>query len=135
MAEAKENKAKEAFDIADVTAQVEAMLAKAREDAERIVADAKASVKGELSEKEKKAKAEREAYWNELVPVKLFKDNDKYKDDVYVSVNGENCLIKRGEEVMVKRKFKEVLDLSDMQDYETGLYIDKKTSEFSRIDI
>ena len=135
MAEAKENKAKEAFNIADVAAQVEAMLAKAREEAERIVADAKASVKGEPSEEEKKAKSEREAYWNELVPVKLFKDNDKYKDDVYVSVNGENCLIKRGEDVMIKRKFKEVLDLSDLQDYETGLYIDKKTSEFSRIDM
>ena len=131
----KENKAKDTFNIADVTAQVEAMLAKAREEAERIVADAKASVKGELPEEEKKAKSEREAYWNELVPVKLFKDNDKYKDDVFVAVNGENCLIKRGETVMVKRKFAEVLDLSDKQDYQTSLLIEEKTSEFSKMDL
>lgn len=55
-------------------------------------------------------------YLEELVPVKLFKDGKDYKDDVFVSVNGENCLIKRGVEVMVKRKFALVLDQSNLQD-------------------
>ena len=121
----KETKA-ESINLADVTAQVEAMLAKAREEAEKIVADAKASVGGELTEEQKKANEERKAYWNELVPVKLFRDNHKYKDDVFVSVNGENCVIRRGEEVLVKRKFKAVLDNSDLQDYETAKLIEKK---------
>lgn len=122
----------ESINLADVAKQVEEMLAKAREEAAKIVADAKASVGGELTEDQKKANEERKAYWNELVEVKLFKDNNKYKDDVYVSVNDENCLIKRGERVMVKRKFADVLDKSDMQDYETSKLIEKKSNEFAK---
>ena len=128
---ANENKP-ESINLADVKAQVEEMLAKAKEEAEKIIADAKASVGGELTEEQKKANEERKAYWNEEVEVKLFKDNNKYKDDVYVSVNDENILIKRGERVKVKRKFAKVLDNSDMQDYETSLLIEKKSSEFAK---
>ena len=65
----------------------------------------------------------------EPVEVKLFKDNGKYKDDVFVAVNGENCVIKRGERVQIKRKFAEVLDHSEHQDYETSLLIEQKTRE------
>ena len=122
----------ESINLADVAKQVEEMLAKAKAEAEKIVADAKASVGGELTEEQKKANEERKAYWNEPVEVKLFKDNNKYKDDVYVSVNGENCVIKRGERIQVKRKFADVLDKSDMQDYETSLLIEKKSSEFAK---
>lgn len=120
------------INLADVTKQVEAMLAQAKAEAEKIVADAKASVSGELTEEQKKANEERKAYWDELVEVKLFKDNNKYKDDVFVCVNGENCVIKRGERVKVKRKFANVLDKSDAQDYETSLLIEKKSSEFAK---
>ena len=130
-----ENTTAESINLADVTSQVEAMLAKAREEAAKIVADAKASVNGEMTEEQKKAIEERKAYWEELVPVKLFRDNHKYKDDVFVSVNGENCGIQRGVEVMVKRKFKEVLDNSDLQDYETSLLIEKKSSEFAKSEL
>ena len=122
----------ESINLADVAKQVEEMLAKAKAEAEKIVADAKASVGGELTEEQKKANEERKEYWNEPVEVKLFKDNNKYKDDVYVSVNGENCVIKRGERIQVKRKFADVLDKSDMQDYETSLLIEKKSSEFAK---
>ena len=107
-------------------------LMQAKAEAEKIVADAKASVNGELTEEQKKAIEERKAYWNELVEVKLFKDNNKYKDDVFVSVNGENCVIKRGEKVKIKRKFAAVLDSSDLQDYETSLLIEKKSNEFAK---
>lgn len=122
----------EAINLADVTKQVEEMLAKAREEAAKIVADAKASVSGELTEEQKKANEKQEAYYNELVEVKLFKDNNKYKDDVFVAVNGENCVIKRGEKVKIKRKFAEVLENSDLQDYETSKLIEKKSSEFAK---
>ena len=64
--------------------------------------------------------AEVEAYLNETVAVKLFRDNDRYKDDVYVAVNGQNCVIKRGEWVNVKRKFALVLDQSEIQDMKTA---------------
>ena len=122
----------EAINLADVAKQVETMLAKAREEAAKIVEDAKASVNGGLTEEQKKANKEQKAYYNELVEVKLFKDNNKYKDDVFVAVNGENCVIKRGEKVQVKRKFAEVLDNSDLQDYETSKLIEKKSSEFAK---
>ena len=133
--ETKTETSPEAIVLADITKQVEEMLAKAKEEAEKIVADAKASVGGELTEEQKKANEERKAYWEELVEVKLFKDNNKYKDDVYVSVNGENCVIKRGEKVKIKRKFADVLDKSDLQDYETSLLIEKKSSEFAKSEL
>ena len=134
---ANEKKA-ESINLADMQAQMEAMLAeakKAKEEAEKILADAKASVSGELTEEQKKADEERKAYWNELVKVKLFKDNNKYKDDVFVSVNGENCVIKRGVEVEIKRKFAAVLDSSDLQDYETSMLIEKKSNEFAKSEL
>lgn len=61
-----------------------------------------------------------EAYLEEYVDVKLFRDSDKYSDDVYVAVNGQNCLIKRGEWVKIKRKFAMVLDQSEIQDMKTS---------------
>ena len=129
----------ESIDLSDVSKQIAQMLAEAREEArkeaEKIIAEAKAKANGEKSEEEKKAAEERAAYWNELVPIKLFRDNGKYKDDVFVSVNGENCQVQRGEEVMIKRKFKNLLDLSDLQDYETSKLIDKKSREFSAMDM
>lgn len=125
----------DSVNLADMQAQMEAMLAeakKAKEEAEKLLADAKASASGELTEEQKKANAKRKEYWNELVPVELFKDNHKYKDDVYVSVNGENCVIKRGERVMIKRKFDNVLANSKLQDYKTSNLIEKKSQEFAK---
>jgi len=129
---AKEMTKTEPITLADVTKQVEEMLANAKAEAAKIVADAKASAGGVLTEEQKKADEKEEAFYNELVEVKLFKDNNKYKDDVFVAVNGENCVIKRGEKVQIKRKFAEVLENSDLQDYETSKLIEKKSSEFSK---
>ena len=55
-------------------------------------------------------------WFNELVPVELFKDNDKYKDDVTVTHNGIKIKIPRGERVMIKRKYALILDNSRDQD-------------------
>ena len=71
-----------------------------------------------------------EAYLNEYVAVKLFRDNDRYKDDVYVAVNGQNCLIKRGEWVKIKRKFAMVLDQSEVQDMQTAEYLEAEQTKF-----
>ena len=129
-----EPKAK-ALTVEDVSKQIADMLAEARKEADMIIAEAKAAATGEMTEEEKKAKAERDAYWDELVEVKLFKDNDKYRDDVVVGVNGILCVIKRGERVKIKRKYAEVLDTSDLQDYETSKLIEQKSSEFARMDL
>lgn len=105
------------------TAKLEA----AKEEAAKVVEDAKGSVAPRTEADE--AKKAYEAYMNEYVPVTLFKDSGKYKDDKFVSVNGENCVIKRGERAMIKRKFAEVLDASDFQDYQTARLIEDESKE------
>ena len=71
-----------------------------------------------------------EAYLNEYVAVKLFRDNDRYKDDVYVAVNGQNCIVKRGEWVKIKRKFALVLDQSEVQDMQTAESLEAEQAKF-----
>ena len=75
-----------------------------------------------------------EAYLNEYVAVKLFRDNDRYKDDVYVAVNGQNCLIKRGEWVKIKRKFALVLDQSEIQDMQTAEYLEAEQAHYRDVE-
>lgn len=86
----------------------------------------------ERSKKEEKArmKAETEKYLNEYVSIKLFRDNDKYRDDVYVSVNGKNCIIKRGEWVRIRRKFALVIDQSEIQDLKTAEFLENQQRKF-----
>ena len=86
----------------------------------------------ERSKKEEKArmKAEAEKYLNEYVSIKLFRDNDKYRDDVYVSVNGKNCIIKRGEWVRIRRKFALVIDQSEIQDLKTAEFLENQQRKF-----
>ena len=74
--------------------------------------------------------ASAEEFLNEYVAVKLFRDNDRYKDDVYVAVNGHNCLIKRGEWVKIKRKFALVLDQSEIQDMQTAEMLEAEQNRF-----
>lgn len=123
---------KEELNMQEVQAQIAAIMAEAeaaKAEAMRLVEEARiaAGVKSAEDEAKAKAAAEHKAYMEEYVDVKLFKDNDKYKDDVFVSVNGENCVIKRGERVRIKRKFAEVLDHSEHQDYETSKLIEQAT--------
>lgn len=78
-----------------------------------------------------KAQAEEKARLEEKVPIRLFKDNDRYKDDVYVCVNGERLLIKRGENVEIPRKFALVLEQSAQQDTATATLIEEKSSAYA----
>ena len=119
--------------LAEVTAIVEqakaeaaALIETARAEAERIVAAAKGAPVG-MTEAERAAY---EAYMNEEVEGKLFRDNDKYKDPVFVGCNGETIAIQRGEKVKIRRKFAEILDNSDRQDAQTGLLIRRRAAEF-----
>lgn len=56
------------------------------------------------------------AYYNEPVTVKLFKDSGKYKDDVFVAVNGVGMIVPRGVDVEIPRKYAEALKNSELQD-------------------
>lgn len=66
--------------------------------------------------KESANAAKTKDYYNELVKIKLFKDNSKYKDDVFVAVNGKGMIVPRGKEVEIPRKFAIALQNSEAQD-------------------
>ena len=72
-----------------------------------------------------------EEWLSEKVPVRLFKDNDKYKDDVFVCINGRSVLIQRGKAVEIERRFALVLEQSEAQDTKTADLIDAKSSEYA----
>ena len=131
MATKNENEA-QTVDLATVQAEIAKMLADAKAEAAKIVEDAKKAVDPTPGGMTAEELAAHKAYMNELVEIKLFKDTGKYKDDVFVSCNGETVAIKRGERVKIKRKFAEILDNSEHQDYETAQLIEQKTGEFAK---
>lgn len=59
------------------------------------------------------------------VKIKLFKDTGDYKEPVFVCVNGESYMIKRGEEVEVPAHIAAVLENSAKQDASTASLIEK----------
>ena len=91
---------------------------KKAENAKKTTSDIKAAppTMAELIAAEKKR-------MEEYVTFELFKDDDKYKDDVYVSVNGANCVIQRGVPVRMKRKFAMELAKSQQEDMRTAARI------------
>lgn len=116
-------------DIAALRAEYEQKLAEKEAENARLRGDEK-----KAREQALEAAREYENYLNEYISVKLFKDNDRYKDDVYVAVNGQNCIIKRGEWVKVKRKFALVLDASEIQDMRTAEFIEREQRRFAEAD-
>lgn len=68
---------------------------------------------------------------DELVTVHLFKDADKYVDDVTIGVNGSIIKVKRGEDVQIPRKYAEVLENSIRQDKKTAELIQRHTSAYA----
>lgn len=67
---------------------------------------------------------------NTLVEIELFRDNKDYKDDVFVAVNGESCLVARGKKVKIKKKFADVIKQSMTQDVKTARLMDERSDEF-----
>ena len=51
-----------------------------------------------------------------MVKIHLFKDNGRYKDPVFVGINGKSWLIQRGVDVEVPESVAEVLEHSMQQD-------------------
>lgn len=128
---AKEKPVSEEINLSDIQAQVAAIIAEAKAEAKKIVDEAKEAT-GKKESMTPEERAAYEAHMNEEVEVKLFKDNGKYKDPVFVGVNGETIAIERGVRVKIKRKFAEVLDNSDKQDYETAMLIEQKSGEWAK---
>lgn len=96
-------------------------------------------LKAKLAKSEEKALsktatsvAANEAYMNEPVTIKLFKDNDRYKDDVYVSVNDRSYLIKRGVEVSVPRFVEQALKNSLSQDEYVASLVERLVNDYEK---
>ena len=113
----------------DVQKKIDEMLKAAEIKAKEIIESAASGKTESLSEAIKAEIARNEEY----VEVKLFKDNDKYQDDVYVAVGNQNCVIKRGVPVKIKRKFLLALNQSDEQDLKTANLIERESGSFKEI--
>ena len=117
--------------IAELMAAAEeranAVIEKAEKAAEEIVKKAtKATDKTSTDEENKKIQDELEEY----TVVQLFKGDGKYADDVFLAVNGENCVVKRGYPVKIKKKFALILEQSYQQDIMANEYMSQKQDEF-----
>ena len=113
-------------EIEDLRAEYEAKLAAIRDDKDEREKQADAQ-----SAKFKQFLREQEAWLNEYVEVRLFKDNEKYKDDVYVAINGKNCVIRRGVWTRIRRKFALLLDQSEIQDLRTAELMEREAGRFA----
>lgn len=118
--------------------EAEAILAAARDEAAKIVDGGKAEAEAALAAARDEIEAQAAAAAvtptedpEEKVPFFLFKDNDKYKDDVFVAVNGRSFQIKRGETVMVPRYVAEILEQSMAQDQATANLIERQSDEYA----
>lgn len=66
----------------------------------------------------------------ERVKIRLFKDSDKYSDDVYVGVDGKGYKIPRGVTVEVPAIVAEILEQQAEQDNQTANLISQYSREF-----
>ena len=123
---AKTSTKSEVLSMEEVQKKIDEMLKAAEEKARNI---ANGTAKNSLSEAEMAEIARGEEY----VDVKLFKDNDKYQDDVYVAVGNQNCIIKRGVPVRIKRKFYLALQQSDEQDFKTAQLIERESEKANEV--
>ena len=73
-----------------------------------------------------------EEYMKQPVTIKLFKDNGRYRDDVYVAVNDRTYLIKRGVAVTVPRFVEQALQNSLTQDEYVASLVEKLVSDYQR---
>lgn len=72
-----------------------------------------------------------EEYLEQRVPIMLFKDADKYKDDVTIAINGERIQIQRGIQVYVKRKYLSVIENQYRQQMIAAEMQDELAEEFA----
>ena len=126
-------KEREAVTLESLMAQMEAMRAEyeAKLDALRDERAEQQKLEDAGSEKFKSFLRDQEAWLNEYVEVRLFKDNEKYKDDVYVAINGKNCVIRRGVWTRIRRKFALLLDQSEIQDLRTAELMEREAGRFA----
>lgn len=100
-------------------------------EARLAVKQEEAAQKSEQADRYRAFLKQQEDWLNEYVEVRLFKDNEKYKDDVYVAINGKNCVIRRGVWTRIRRKFALLLDQSEIQDLRTAELMAGESLQFA----
>lgn len=110
----------------------EELLEEAKAQAAAILEEAEKQAAEKLKEAEKAAKpARNEARAQpELVSIRLFKDTERYKDDLKVAINGKNWVIQRGVTVMVPDYVAQFIEQSLKQDLDTAMMLEKRQKEF-----
>lgn len=106
--------------------EAEDILEKAKKEAAEILEKARAEAAAMHPPEEAAAAPGRE----KTVRIKLFKDNSRYRDDVFVGVNGKGWLIKRGIPVEVPESVAEVLEHSLQQDEATAMLIERESAKY-----
>ena len=101
------------------------MLEKAKEEATRIIEDAKAKT---APKKEVIENVDAES----LVTHTFFKDNGDYSDDVFISVNGECIVCQRGVPVKIKRKFLWAYEQAQAQEEKAANMITRNTNRYEQ---
>ena len=115
----KDVKEKKAVNLADMSQDEILAYVASLEGKNAQLNDVNSKLEKDLAKKNKKAEEPEqpdmttEQWLEEKVPFQAFKDNDKYKDDIVVKINGERLQIPRGKMFMIKRKF--YLALSDAE--------------------
>ena len=77
-----------------------------------------------------KKDAPAKSWENQKVKIRLFKDNERYKDDVTVVVNGKVWRIQRGKEVEVPVYVWNVIKKGMEQDFNTATLIQTEEASF-----
>ena len=90
--------------------------------------EALAEYQAKNAEKPEEKKAAQDI--EERVTIELFRDNDKYRDDLIVGVNGKYYQIQRGIPVSVPRSVAEVIANSKAQDSAAADYSKAKEQEY-----
>lgn len=127
----------------DIEAKMNELLAAAQAKAEELIKTAEEKVGEMLSTAEKRLEERAEyapvsvsvdpeavARMNEPVSIRLMKDNERYKDDVFVAVNGKGYQIQRGVTVEVPRFVADVLEQSMEQDARTSEMMSRLENDF-----
>ena len=84
----------------------------------------------EAVEKPAAAEKPKVAWEDKKVVVRLFFDNDKYKDDVTVVVNGKLWRLQRGVDVEIPMYVWEIIEKGLAQDTKTAQFIQREAEYF-----
>lgn len=128
--EAAEKAAKKAVAAAEKATKLIELLEEKKAQEAKVTAEKTAPAP--VSDPEKEEAEKKRARAMEMVTIQLFKDEERYKDDVAVFVNGRRVLIKRGVPVQVPRYIAEVVAASQKQDSQTEAMMMRLVDEYEQ---